>query len=112
MLPTSGEAMVLGMDVKTDEEKIRVLEEYELFELSNSVPLLRYSKYLIDIIKKSNAVIGPGRGSSCSLYCLYLIGLHRIDSLKYKLSYFDFFKGKFLCFPILSLLYQALPQLI
>lgn len=77
---------------KNDNEKIRVLEELLLFEKSGNIMLVKYIKYLTDIIKKNDIVIGTGRGSSCSLYCLYLLGLHKVDSIKYKLNYNDYFK--------------------
>jgi len=35
---------------------------------------------------------GVGRGSSVSSYILYLIGVHKIDSIKYDLDYKEFLR--------------------
>jgi DNA polymerase III alpha subunit len=37
-------------------------------------------------------VWGVGRGSSVSSYVLYLLNVHRIDSIKYNLDYQDFLR--------------------
>jgi DNA polymerase III alpha subunit len=54
--------------------------------------LLCYMKYLVDTMRKHNIVWGVGRGSSVSSYVLYLIGIHRINSLTYDLSIDEFLK--------------------
>jgi len=76
----------------TDEEKSRVnieLEEYQKFDL---IFLLNVSKYLVDTFRKNQIVWGVGRGSSVASYCLYLIGLHKVDSIKYNLDIHEFLK--------------------
>jgi DNA polymerase III alpha subunit len=37
-------------------------------------------------------VWGVGRGSSVASYVLFLIGVHRIDSMKYNLDYKEFLR--------------------
>jgi DNA polymerase III alpha subunit len=81
-------------EIVTEEETLRVAEEMDLFIKSGNENLLRYLIYLGDIIRKHNIVTGVGRGSSVSVYLLYLIGLHKVDALKYKLDYREFFKIK------------------
>ena len=83
-----------GNLVKTEDEARRVCEELDLFEKSGNTDLLRYLIYLSDTIKENEVVIGVGRGSSVSLYTLFLIGVHKVDSLKYNLDYHEFFKIK------------------
>lgn len=76
----------------TEIEKNRVLLELKEYKKSNMEKLLRFSIYLMDYINQHNYVIGVGRGSSVCSYCLYLIGLHQIDSIYYDLNIKDFLK--------------------
>lgn len=67
------------------------LEEYRRRDLLN---LLRQMKYIVDTLRKNNIVWGVGRGSSVASYVLFLLGVHKIDSVKYKLPIEEFFKGE------------------
>ena len=81
------------LDQTTNEtEYQRVVEELELFYQHDMVDLLIYLKYLVNTMKESNVVWGVGRGSSVASYCLYLLGVHRINSIKYGLDIREFFK--------------------
>ena len=77
---------------KTDAELQRVGQELILFQERNLFQLLRYCKYLVDTMRKHNVVWGVGRGSSVSSYVMYLLGVHRINSLHYDLSIDEFLK--------------------
>ena len=77
---------------KQDHELQRVGEELIKFQEYGLFPLLCYCKYLVDTMRKNNVVWGVGRGSSVSSYVLYLIGIHRINSLHYDLSIDEFLK--------------------
>ena len=79
---------------KTEEEKNRVQEEIRLYNKNDMVPVLKTMKYIVDILRKNNVVWGVGRGSSVASYCLFLIGVHKIDSIKYRLPIEEFFKGE------------------
>jgi DNA polymerase III alpha subunit len=70
----------------------RLIEEIELFRQYNMIDLLRYLKYLVDTMRENNIVWGVGRGSSVASYCLYIIGVHKIDSVKYNLDIKEFLK--------------------
>jgi DNA polymerase III alpha subunit len=70
----------------------RLVEELMLFRQHNMIPLLRYLKYLVDTMRENNIVWGVGRGSSVASYALYLIGVHKIDSIKYNLDIREFLK--------------------
>jgi DNA polymerase III alpha subunit len=81
------------LDQTTDEtEYQRVVEELELFYQHDMIDLLRYLKYLVDTMKDHDIVWGVGRGSSVASYCLYLLNVHRINSVKYDLDIREFFK--------------------
>lgn len=74
------------------EEVDRVHQEYVLFQERNLIVLLRYFIYLVDTMKANNILWGVGRGSSVSSYILFLIGIHRINSIKYNLDITEFLK--------------------
>jgi len=77
---------------KTTQEIDRVNQEYVLYEERDLIMLLRLFIYLTDFMRKNNFVWGVGRGSSVSSYILYLMGVHRVDSLKYGLEIADYLK--------------------
>ena len=56
------------------------------------IELLHFMKYLVDTLRKNNVVWGVGRGSSVASYILYLIGVHKVDSIKYNLDINEFLK--------------------
>lgn len=70
----------------------RVAEELMLFEQHKMIPLLKTLIYIVDQLKSQNVVWGVGRGSSCSSYLLYLIGLHNVDPVKYEIKVTDFIR--------------------
>jgi DNA polymerase III alpha subunit len=70
---------------RAGDELIR-FQEREMFNL------LRYLKYLVDTMRANGIVWGVGRGSSVSSFVLFLIGIHRINSLYYDLSIDEFLK--------------------
>lgn len=76
----------------TDVERQRVGEELLLYLDRNLFPLLQYLKYLVDVMRKYNVVWGVGRGSSVSSYVLYLIGIHKVDSIYYDLDIHEFLR--------------------
>ena len=77
---------------KTEAELQRAGEELILFQERNMFILLQYLKYLVDTMRANNIVWGVGRGSSVASYVLFLIGIHRINSLYYNLSIDEFLK--------------------
>jgi len=77
---------------QTDAELQRCGQELLLYQERNLMSLLRYLKYLVDVMRTNNIVWGVGRGSSVSSYVLYKIGIHRIDSLYYDLDPAEFLK--------------------
>lgn len=77
---------------KTDDENKRVEEELTLFAQYNLIELLCYLKYLVDTMRSNNIIWGVGRGSSVASYVLYLLGVHKVDSIKYGLDIREFLK--------------------
>jgi DNA polymerase III alpha subunit len=76
----------------TEEQTNRVSTELDLFIQHGMFDLLFYLKYLVDTMRENSIVWGVGRGSSVASYILYLIGVHKIDSLKYNLDIHEFLK--------------------
>jgi DNA polymerase III alpha subunit len=79
---------------KTEEEFSRVAQELELYHKHKMIPVLKTMKYIVDTLRTNNIVWGVGRGSSVSSYVLFLIGIHKIDSIKYNIPIEEFFKGE------------------
>lgn len=77
---------------KNDSELQRAGQELLLFQERNMFQLLQYLKYFVDTMRKHDIVWGVGRGSSVSSFVLYLIGVHKINSLYYDLSIDEFIK--------------------
>jgi len=82
---------ILGL-CKEEHELQRVGQELLLYQERNLFDLLRYLKYLVDTLRKNNVVWGVGRGSSVASYVLFLLGVHKIDSLYYNLDIDEFLK--------------------
>ena len=76
----------------SQEELQRIGQELLLYQERNLFTLLRYLKYLVDTFRKNNIIWGVGRGSSVASYALYLLGIHKINSLKYELDINEFLK--------------------
>jgi len=80
------------LDLCTTQEQLqRVGQELLMFQERGLLDLLRYLKYLVDVMRDNRVIWGVGRGSSVASYVLYLMGVHRIDSL-----YYDLDPGEFL----------------
>ena len=77
---------------QNEEQYQRVVAELDLFIQHNFIMVLKYLNYLVDTMRKNNIVWGVGRGSSVASYCLYLIGVHKVDSIKYELDIHEFLK--------------------
>lgn len=83
-IPKSGQ----DYNIKT----ARVDEELIMFEERGLYPILQLLVYIIDVMRKNKLVWGVGRGSSVASYVLYLLGVHKVDSYKYRLDIKEFLK--------------------
>ena len=82
----------LGYNTTDSVQWQRVKDEYFEFEKRGLEPLLKYMIYLVDVMRENGIVWGVGRGSSVASYILYLIGVHKIDSIKYDLDFKEFLR--------------------
>lgn len=79
---------------ESQDEIDRVTLELTLYQKHGMIPVLSAMKYIVDTLREHNVVWGVGRGSSVASYALYLIGVHKIDSIKYSIPIEEFFKGE------------------
>ena len=77
---------------QSEAELQRAGAELLLYQERDMFMLLRYLKYLVDTMRANNIVWGVGRGSSVSSFVLFLIGVHKINSLYYDLPIDEFLK--------------------
>jgi len=81
------------LDLCTTQEQLqRVGEELLLFQEHDLFDLLRYLRYLVAVMRENRIIWGVGRGSSVASYVLYLLGVHRIDSMYYDLDPREFLR--------------------
>jgi DNA polymerase III alpha subunit len=76
----------------SQEQLDRVDAELALFNEHLMADVLRLLVYITETLREQNVCWGVGRGSSVASYVLFLIGVHRIDSLKYDLDIREFLK--------------------
>jgi hypothetical protein len=76
----------------TPEKLQRVGHELLLYQERGLFDLLRYLKYLVDVMRDNRVIWGVGRGSSTASYVLYLLGVHQIDSIYYDLDVTEFLR--------------------
>ena len=77
---------------KTQKEIDRVEIEIQMFEERNMKNVLRFMIFFVDFMRENNIVWGVGRGSSVASYCLYLLGVHKVNSLAHNLNINEFLK--------------------
>jgi hypothetical protein len=77
---------------QTQDELQRVGQELLLYQERDLFTLLKQLKYVVDTWRKHNIVWGVGRGSSVASYVLYLIGVHKINSIYYDLDITEFLR--------------------
>lgn len=76
----------------TDAELQRCGQELMMFQERGLFDLLRYLKYLVDVMSEHKLIWGVGRGSSVASYVLFKLGVHRIDSMYYELDPAEFLR--------------------
>ena len=75
-----------------DAERARIAIEKIEYQKRGLDPLLRLMMFLVDEFRHRKVVWGVGRGSSVASFALYLIGIIKINPMKYGLEIGDFLK--------------------
>lgn len=70
----------------------RVFEELDLYSEKGLLDVLRTAIHIVTMLENENEIWGPGRGSACCSYLLFLIGLHDVDSIKFDLNISEFLR--------------------
>ena len=97
LIPSSYKSMDIEQYLKDKcpkENLQRLNLELDLYRKHKMIDVLRTMKYIVDTLRSNNVIWGVGRGSSVSSYVLFLLGVHKIDSVKYSLPIEEFFKGE------------------
>ena len=85
--------VIYGLDENGDSNtKVRIDYEFNVFRNRNLLNLIRFLMFFVTTCRENNIVLGVGRGSSVSSYILYLIGIHKVNSIKYNLDFDEFLK--------------------
>lgn len=81
------------LDKCIDEHEMqRVGKELLMYQERGLIDMLKFMKYFVDTMRENNVVWGVGRGSSVASYCLFLIGVHKINSIFYDLEIEEFLR--------------------
>ena len=81
------------LDQCADQNELqRCGQELLMFAERDCIDMLKYLKYLVDTMRSHNIVWGVGRGSSVASFVLYIIGIHKIHSLRHNLDIEEFLR--------------------
>jgi DNA polymerase III alpha subunit len=89
---------LIGLSDRIEQDELydvrvqRLSYEIYLFKKLQLDEFLRMLIYVVDRLVETKSVWGVGRGSSCSSYLLFLLGLHEVDSVRYEIDVNDFIK--------------------
>jgi DNA polymerase-3 subunit alpha len=95
-MPDSYKTMDIAAHVldlcESDAELQRCGEELLMYQERGLMDLLKYLRYLVDVMRENHVIWGVGRGSSVASFVLYKLGVHRINSLYYELGPTEFLR--------------------
>ena len=77
---------------RDDVELQRAGQELLMYQARDMMDVLRYMHYLVTIMRQHGVIWGVGRGSSVASFVLYLLGVHRINSIEYDLDPGEFLR--------------------
>jgi hypothetical protein len=77
---------------RNETELQRTGAELLMYAEYDMLDLLRYLKYFVDTMRANNIVWGVGRGSSVASFVLYLLGIHKVNSITYNLDINEFIR--------------------
>ena len=83
---------LMTKQVNTDAHVNRMTWELKQMEEKNMYPFVRCLLYVTDVFKDKGVVWGVGRGSSCASLVMYLLGINKVDPVKYDIPAKEFFK--------------------
>lgn len=66
-------------------DELRIIRQHDVESLFKTLV------YVVDTFRRDGIVWGVGRGSSCASLVLFLIGLHKVDPIKFGIPLSEFF---------------------
>lgn len=69
----------------------RLKDEINEIKHRGVTDLFRTLIFVTETLRASDTVLGVGRGSSCASLFLFVIGLHKVDPIKYNIPLSEFF---------------------
>lgn len=70
----------------------RMQDEIELIRERDMFPFIQCLLYVITTFRDNKVVWGIGRGSSCASLVLFVLGINRVDPVKYDIPLEEFYK--------------------
>ena len=77
---------------RTKKERRRVRKEMAMFRERDMLRVLRFIAFFVDRTERAGHFIGVGRGSSVASYVLFLLGVHKVDSIAHDLPIGEFLR--------------------
>lgn len=81
-----------GQGYDSEEYIDRLTAELERIEQKQMEPFLKCLVYITDTFREKGIIWGVGRGSSCASLVLYLLGVNKVDPVKYDIPMEEFYK--------------------
>jgi predicted metal-dependent hydrolase len=75
-----------------DKYKDMDISKYLQDKCKTQEELVRYFEEYAEFMRENNIVWGVGRGSSVASYVLYLIGVHKVNSIQFGLDWREFLR--------------------
>lgn len=79
-------------DLVSDDYVIRLSEELMQIEHKKMTNFFKCLIWVTDTLRKHDLVWGLGRGSSCASLVLFLLGVNKVDPIKYDIPMEEFYK--------------------
>lgn len=79
-------------NIEINDRLYRLSDELDLYHNMGLTDVLKCAIFIVDQMKSKNIVWGPGRGSACCSYILFLLEIHDIDSFFYELQIDEFLR--------------------
>ena len=77
---------------KNEISQSRLKNELDKFKELGYMDLLKFLHFWVTFMRENSIVWGVGRGSSVASYVLFLLGVHKIDSIQYQLDWKEFLR--------------------
>lgn len=84
--------MMLDRSLDTPTYMDRLVDEIALMYARDMEPFVRCVVWITDMMRKKDIVWGLGRGSSCASLILFVLGINKVDPVRYDIPKEEFYK--------------------